>query len=234
MKKWTAYFTKGEWTLWLGSVAVILVSFILFKGSDGLTLVASLVGVTSLIFNAKGHPVGQMLMVIFSILYGIISFSFQYYGEMITYLGMTMPMAIVALVSWLRNPFQGNHAQVEVKAMEKREWIMAGAATAAVTLVFYFILQAFGTANLLPSTISVTTSFLAAYLTWKRSPYFALVYGMNDVVLIVLWVMAALVDGGYISVIVCFAAFLVNDLYGFINWRRMENRQRTAQREKSV
>lgn len=41
-------------------------------------------------------------MVVFSILYGVISFTFAYYGEMITYLGMTAPMAVVALVSWLK------------------------------------------------------------------------------------------------------------------------------------
>lgn len=75
---------------------------------------ASLVGVTSLIFNAKGNPFGQFLMVVFSLLYGIISFTFAYYGEMITYLGMTMPMAIFALISWLKNPYNGNKSEVKV------------------------------------------------------------------------------------------------------------------------
>lgn len=32
----------------------------------------------------------------------------------------------------------------------------------------------FNTTNLIPSTISVTTSFLAVYLTFRRSPYFAI------------------------------------------------------------
>lgn len=94
-----------------------------------------------------------------------------------------------------------------------------------VTIVFYFILKIWGTANLIPSTVSVTTSFIAAYLTFRRSPYYAIVYAMNDVVLIVLWVLAALSDISYVSVVVCFVAFLVNDLYGFINWRKMQRRQ---------
>ena len=33
-------------------------------------------------------------------------------------------------------------------------------------------------------------------------------------------------DMRYISVVVCFAAFLINDLYGFLCWRRMEERQK--------
>ena len=86
------YFTKGEISLWCISVTLIVVSFLLFDRENYLTLVASFIGVTSLIFNAKGNPFGQFLMVIFSILYGVISFAFAYYGEMITYLGMTAPM----------------------------------------------------------------------------------------------------------------------------------------------
>ena len=228
MKKLRAlgrYFTVGEWLLWGISVAVIVVSFCLFDRESYLTLAASLIGVTSLIFAAKGNPVSQVLMVVFSILYGIISYTFAYYGEMITYLGMTMPMAVLALISWLKNPFEGNRSEVKVNTISKKEvafmWVLA----AVVTVAFYFILRFFHTANLLPSTLSVTTSFVAVYLTFRRSPYYALAYAANDVVLIVLWVMAALSEVRYISVAVCFVAFLVNDLYGFLSWRKMGKRQ---------
>ena len=106
MKKLTAYFSKGEWTLWGSSSALILISFLLFDRANTMTLAASLIGVTSLIFNAKGNPIGQGLMIVFSLLYGLISYTFSYYGEMITYLGMTGPMALFALISWLRNPYK--------------------------------------------------------------------------------------------------------------------------------
>ena len=225
MKNLTSYFTKTEWTIWISSVTLVILSFLLFGGDGYLTLTASLIGVTSLIFNAKGNPVGQILMILFSILYGIISFSFAYYGEMVTYLGMTAPMAAVALVAWLRNPYKGNRAEVAVAHMKGKDWTVMSAVTVAVTVAFYFILKYFHTANLIPSTVSVTTSFAAAWLTYKRSPWFAVAYALNDIVLIVLWVLAFLTDRSYISVTVCFAVFLVNDLYGFLCWRRMRKRQ---------
>lgn len=149
MKRLVGYFSKGELCLWGASVVLIVGSFCAFDRENFLTLAASLIGVTSLIFNAKGNPFGQVLMVLFSLLYGIISYMFSYYGEMLTYLGMTMPMAV-----------------------------------------------------------------------------FALGYTANDVVLIVLWVLASLADARYVSVVVCFAAFLVNDLYGFVSWQKMKKRQR--------
>lgn len=219
------YFTKSELGLWISSVLMILISFCIFDKTNYMILCASLLGVTSLIFNAKGNPFGQLLMVIFSLLYGIISYAFAYYGEMITYLGMTMPMAIVALVSWLRNPYNGNKAEVKVNDIGKRETMYMWIGTLVVTLLFYFILNHFNTANMIPSTLSVTTSFLAVYLTFRRSPYFALAYAANDIVLIVLWVLASRYDIRYISVVVCFAAFFVNDIYGFISWRKMKFRQ---------
>lgn len=228
MKRLLRYFSVGEWLLWGLSCITILICYFLFDGSGALTPVASLIGVTSLIFCAKGNPIGQVLMIIFSILYGIISLTFSYYGEMITYLGMTMPMAVFSLVSWLRHPFKGQKSQVQVAAMRGRDWLAALSLSLIVTAIFYFILRAWGTANLIPGTISVTTSFLAAYLTWRRSPYFALIYAANDVVLLVLWTLACLTDLSYISVVVCFVAFLVNDLYGFICWKRMQKQQTGA------
>jgi len=167
----------------------------------------------------------QLLMVVFSLLYGIISFTFSYYGEMITYLGMTMPMAIFALISWLRNPFNGNKAEVKVNSITTKETIFMWLITVLVTIIFYFILEHFNTANIVPSTLSVTTSFIAVYLTFRRSPLFALAYASNDIVLIVLWIMASVYDIRYISVVVCFVAFLVNDIYGYVNWQKMKIRQ---------
>jgi len=219
------YFSKVERLLWVSSVLLIVMSFVLFDRSSWLTLIASLIGVTSLIFCAKGNPIGQGLMIVFCLLYGYISFSFAYYGEMITYLLMSMPMAIVALISWLRNPYKGNRSEVKVNSVGKREWILLCFLSAAVTIAFYFILYTFGTANLIPSTFSVTTSFAASYLIFRRSPYFALVYAANDVVLILLWILASFTDIHYLSVAVCFAAFLFNDLYGFVSWQRMKKRQ---------
>ena len=225
MKNPLKYFSKFEIALWCSSVALILVSFFAFDGENYLSLSASLIGVTSLIFNAKGNPFGQVLMIIFSLLYGIISYTFSYYGEMITYLGMTMPMAVFALISWLRNPYKGNKSEVKVNSVGRRENVFMWALALAVTAVFYFILDHFNTANIIPSTISVTTSFLTVYLTFRRSPYFALAYAANDVVLIVLWVLASMCDRKYVSVVVCFVAFLFNDIYGFINRQRMKKRQ---------
>lgn len=233
IKRISNYFTGTEKALWCISTVLIILSFAVFDRENYLTLCASLTGAASLILNAKGNPLGQALMVAFSIMYGVISYTYAYYGEMITYLGMTAPMAVFALAAWLKNPYNGNKSEVRVNHMTRAELVFAVILSVAVTAVFYFILKGLNTANIVPSTISVTTSFLAVYLTFRRSALYALAYAANDVVLIVLWCMAAAADISYLSVIICFVMFLFNDIYGYINWKKMHKRQSVVQSEQS-
>lgn len=225
MKKIKLGFRKLDIIIYLCSVSAIIASFAIFRGNSYLNLIASLVGVTSLIFNAKGDPIGQMLMVVFSLMYGVISFGSSYYGEMATYLLMTMPMAITSLISWIKHPFEKGKSQVKINKIRVSEYVMLIPVTLAVTIAFGYLLAYLETPDLIISTVSVATSFAAAYLTFRRSHYFALAYAANDVVLIVLWFNASLRDPSYYSVVICFAAFLVNDLYGFICWCKMKRDQ---------
>ncbi len=217
--------TKFEWGLWAASSLIVILSHLLSPQRDILSVIASLIGATALIFVAKGHVLGQMLTIVFAIFYGVISFQFQYYGEVITYVCMSAPMALLATIAWIKNPYQQSE-EVAVNHLSARVVGCLIGLTVAVTIAFYFILGGLGTANLTVSTLSVTTSFLAASLTFLRSPFYALAYAANDIVLIVLWILASITDISYLCMIICFVMFLVNDLYGFINWRRMEKRQR--------
>lgn len=213
--------TKKEWTLWIGSAGVILLSNILTGKVDFLMLVAALVGVTSLVLAAKGNFWAQILMIAFSILYAIISWQFRYWGEMITYLGMTLPMAVWSLITWRKNPSESGN-EVAIRTLTRKQMVVLLLTGGVVTALFYHILVSLNTPNILLSTISITTSFLAAALTMLRSSYYALGYAANDIVLIVLWVLASIENPAYLPVVLNFVIFLLNDLYGFRCWKKRE------------
>lgn len=219
LKECFSSLSRFEWWLWSVSMVVVVATYLMAPSAEYLTLVASLVGVTSLIFIAKGMLIGQVLVVIFSIFYGVVSYLNAYYGEVLTYVGMTAPMAVVALVSWLRHPYKDS-AEVEVARVRPRQVVGLLLLAVVVTVAFYYILRELGTASLWVSTFSVTTSFVAVGLMALRSPYYAVGYAVNDVVLIVLWILAS-----NLPMALCFVMFLVNDVYGFVNWRRMHRRQ---------
>lgn len=214
-----------ERCLWVFSLAIVTISNVVTGEIDLLTIVATWVGITSLIFAAKGNVWAQILMIVFSILYGIISLRFRYWGEMITYLGMSMPMAIWSTVTWIRNPSSDSTGEVKIRKLKGKHFLFLFALSIIVTSAFYFLLQFLQTPNIMFSTISVTTSFLAASLTMLRSSYYALGYAANDLVLVVLWTLAAVENPVYVPVIINFMIFFMNDMYGFVSWKKREKLQ---------
>lgn len=217
--------SKFERCLWGASVFMVVASAALSDKTDWLSLFGSLIGVTALIFVAKGDVLGQVLTVAFSLFYAVVSFTFSYYGEMATYLLMTMPIALLSVVSWIRNPYGEEKSQVKVNYLSAGQIRLLFLLGGIVTVLFYFILKSFHTNNLFFSTLSVLTSFLASSLMFKRSPFYALAYASNDVVLIILWILASMEDMKYLPMVVCFLVFLINDLYGYVNWIRMGKQQ---------
>lgn len=73
------YLSLKEKLIWISLLSIIAVTNILIGGFDFLWLIASCIGVTSLILAAKGNVWSQILM--------------------ITYLGTTMPMAIFSTIT---------------------------------------------------------------------------------------------------------------------------------------
>ncbi len=220
---------KHEWILWSISMTVVLVSNFVSKDIQPVTLLATLIGVTALIFVAKGNVWGQIFTVVFSVLYSITSFEFRYYGEIITYLGMSAPIAALSVISWLRNPYKKGKNEVKIRHLKARDIVLCVALTFTVTVVFYFILRALGTPNLLVSTVSITTSFLASYLMFMRNSYYALAYAANDIVLVTLWILATFESLSYLPMVACFSIFLVNDIYGFASWKIREKKQEAGE-----
>lgn len=216
-----------EKLLWIVSSCVVLVSLATSSSPDPLIICATLVGVTALIFTSHGDALGQILIIVFSLLYAAVSFRFAYYGEVISYVFMTGGIALVSTISWLRNPY--SEKQVKIGTVSTRTCLVLSLATVAVTVAFYFILTLLGTASILFSTISIATSFVASALTVLRSPLYAAAYCLNDIVLIVLWSIASSSDPVAIPMIICFSMFLINDIYGFLNWMRLKKHQRPDQ-----
>lgn len=110
-------------------------------------------------------------MIVFHLLYGIISYGFSYYGEMITYLGMTMPMSVYALVAWLKTRTKGNKSEVRVRTLNNKNRVIMWVSAIIVTTVFYFILKVFGTANIVPEHRFGDDELSRRLLNRQRTPY---------------------------------------------------------------
>ncbi len=216
--------TAIEKVLLLLSFASPIAAFIAFQSNDYLNLASSLIGIATLFLLAKANCIGTIVSMAFSISYAIVSYRFRYYGEMMLYLFLYLPIEVFTLIVWFRNRY-GNGHQVKVERTRGIDFAIGSMLAAAVTFGAYFLLRELGTENLIWSTVSVFTSMIACYFLLRRTSFYAIFYSINDVILIILWVHAAIKDSSYACMAVCFTCFLANDLYGFFSWTRIRNLQ---------
>lgn len=216
---------KKEWIIYVISLVIVISSNFFTEKIDYFNMASTIIGATALIFMAKGNVWGQILSVLFCMMYSYTSYQFRYYGEMITYLAMSMPIAVMSIFTWLKNPYKKGENVVKIHVLSAVEIVIMTALALSVTVGFYFVLKALNTPNLIVSTVSVTTSFFAAYLLLRRNSYYALAYALNDIILITLWVLASIENIKYLTVVACFVMFLINDLYAFISWKLREKEQ---------
>ncbi len=215
---------KKDWTLYLISLFIV-VTCNLVGQIKVINLVSTTVGVTALIFIAKGNAWGQVCSVAFCFLYSIQSYFERYYGEIIISMVMTLPLALFSIFTWLKNPYKKGENVVKIRILSLKEKVLLFFLAIAVSIVFYFILMALNTESLIVSTVSVFTSFIASYLLLRRNSFYAVAYMFNDVVLITLWTIATVKQISNLSILSCFLTFFFNDLYAFIKWRIREKEQ---------
>ncbi|MGN0814597.1 MAG: nicotinamide riboside transporter PnuC [Candidatus Coproplasma sp.] len=228
--KLVRYFTPLEWSMWLGGVAVILTGFFIGADKNILSLVSALLGVSCVIFNAKGSVWGQIISVGFAFTYAAFAYTNRYYGETIIYLALMLPIHVASIISWLRNKNDKSaHIEVKINKLSKREYIAFVVGAAVVSVGFYFLLYALNTDNLIVSTISLVASMGAAYLMLRRCEYFSLCFIANDLILLVLWSMKIPELGtAVVPSLISFALYLINDSYSFFNWKRIKRRQQSS------
>ena len=221
LKDWN----KSEKILLFGSIILVSLVAIIFK-SDLLTTICSIEGIITVLLLAKGKNLGQVFGVIITILYSIVSFRNKFYGEVIIYIVLMLPMYIIGIISWARHQNKKTNT-VDVNKIENIEWLLVFITSVVVFIGIYFLLKSFNTNELIVSTISVVASLFAVYLQIRRSRFSFYFYIINDLILIVLWGIPVILGNLLILPMVFNPIInLINDSYGVYNWKRLEKEQR--------
>ena len=220
LKDWN----KLEKVLLFGSIVLVGLVAVVFK-SDMLSTFCSILCIITALLVAKGKNLGQVFGVIITVVYSIVSFRNGFYGEIIIYVFMMLPMYIIGIVSWTRHRDKKTNT-VEVNAIGKKEWLLVSLISIGAFMGIYFLLKSFDTNELVVSTVSVVASLFAIYLQIRRSRFSFYFYIINDLILIVLWGIPVIAGNLLILPMVFNPAInLINDSYGVYNWKRLEKRQ---------
>ena len=225
MKKLFKDWTIFERILLITSPLIVLVFGIIFK-NDALTIITSIVGIMCALLLAKGLVLGQFLGIAIAILYSIVSFKNAFYGEMLIYLIIMLPMYIWGIIEWLKHKNEETKS-VEVNSIKWKEWIIVALCSIVAFIGFYFLLKALNTNELIVSTLSVVDNIFAIYLLARRSKYGFVSYIVNDLILIILWGIPVVQGNLFLlAMLINPIVNLINDTYGVINWTKMQRKQK--------
>ena len=221
LKDWS----KFEKTLLFGNIIIVSTIGIIFK-ADLLTTACSIIGINTALLLAKGKNLGQLLGILITLLYSILSFKNKYYGEVLIYVFLMLPMFVVGTFSWIKHQNKKTNS-VEINNIKAKEWIIVSIVFIGVFIGIYYVLKAFNTNELIVSTVSVLASLFAVYLQVRRSKYSFSFYIVNDIILFILWG-TPVFKGNYtlIPMLLNPVFNFINDLYGFYYWRKTEKIQK--------
>lgn len=216
-KSWSAF----EKTLLFGSILCVIIVAIIFK-SDIITTICSIIGIITALLLAKGNVVGQFFGIMIVFLYSFVSFKNRYYGEVIVYIFIMLPLYIMGIIEWIKN-INKETKTVEPNNISFKEWICIFIISIILFIGLFYLLKYFNTSELFISTLSVIGSLYAVYLLARRSKFGFLFYLFDDIILFIMWVIPVLNRNLLVLPMVFNPTInFINDLYGYINWAKIE------------
>lgn len=219
MKNYLKSWNKFEITLLVLSI-ILIIGLGIYLDCGLLATIVPFIGFFSALNQAKGHVIGQIVGILLAILYSIMSYNNKYYGEVIIYLLVILPLYISGTYTWLKNRNKKSE-KVKQNTLKKKEWYILLIVNLILFIGLYFLLKYFNTNNLLVSTISMNINLTATYLLVRRSRYSFLFYLINAFILLILWGLPVL-DGNIILLPMAFDAILllINNIYGLHSWSK--------------
>lgn len=222
MKKLFKDWTKFEIGLLFLSIIVVIISGI-FAKSNLLTILCSITGILCALTQAKGKVISQFIGLILVGLYSVLSFQNRYYGEVLIYIFIMLPLFIGGIISWIKNVNKETDT-VNKNELKGIEWIVLTIVASVTFVGLYYLLKYFNTSQLFVSTLSMVTSLFATYLVARRSKFGFLFYMGNDIIMLILWGLPVVLGNlDLIPMMVNPVINFINDTYGWRSWNKREN-----------
>ena len=137
-----------------------------------------------------------------------------------------LPMTFFGIYFWSKNTKQREEKKrVIVRNLSWKEKIVWFGSSIVVFTIYGFLLKFLN--GTLPFIDSSTTVFsiIATILLTKRVTDQWFYWIMVDILSVVMWVYIFVMKQGDVSMLVMWSAYLVNAVYGYYNWRKMEKKQ---------
>lgn len=203
--------------IWSVIATVGIIGACLITKAEPTTWVLSLTGIAFVLGVANGWKYAQMLGAILVGMYGYLSYSAGFYGNMLVNLAVILPMQLYGSYQWLTISNNSTVVRQELTAPQ-----LKGVALVILNLMILGIILCVVSGSSMPihDGISSALVIVATFLMVNRYKEQWYVWIPYNVIECAMWFMAASLAPEILAVFVMRVIFLANSLIGFYVWSR--------------
>lgn len=222
--------TLKDWTLfekiWLfASVATLTILSFMWQDTL-LGLISSVSGILCVVLAAKGKIATFYVGIIQAGTYAYISYGYGLYGEAMLNAFFYLPTQFIGLYLWMKhrkaNQQAVNGEDIFAKRLTKKQWFILIPVIAAAIAIYMTLLVTIGAQQARIDSVAVVLSIFAQILLMLRFVEQWIIWIVVNALTIVLWFVTLVTSGGNDwTIFAMWVAFLVNSIYGYVNWRKI-------------
>lgn len=210
-------FSKQERYFYLITILTLIGTTLLFKSSL-LSMLVAILGFSGSLLNGKVIRYGLIMLAINTLLYGVISFSNQFYGEALLNIVYMCPLFVMGFIRWKNQ--SGESYPSKINSLIYKDWVGIIVLGIFVTIVYGFILKFFHSSYPFLNSLATYSCAVAGTLAARKIKQQWNFWFLYNIVLIFLWFTTM---GNSLSQMPFFLlniAFLGADYLGYQNWNK--------------
>ena len=213
--------------IWLLTATGVISAISLVLGDNWLGFVSALSGIFCVVLAAKGKIATYYVGIVQTGTYAYIAYGLALYGEAMLNAFFFLPAQFVGWWLWTRNRNRGATGGEDVRGrrLSWRQWSLLVPAIVLASSGYALFLDRIGAAQVGLDSYAVVISLFAQLLMVLRYAEQWILWIVVNLLTISLWAATIAQTGSTdYAVLVMWIAFLVNSIYGFLNWRRIAAR----------
>ncbi len=215
----------GDWTLWeklwLAISTILIIGLSIYWQDTVMGIICSLTGIWCVILVAKGRISNYWVGIVNVILYAIISYGYKYYGEVMLNAFYFLPMQFIGAWIWIKNKNKTKKDTVKTTMLSNKNRILWGVISIVGSVGYGIVLKLLGGGLPFIDSMSTVLSIIAMILmAWRYMEQWVL-WIIVDIVTIILWFVVLVNGGNDVSILLMWIAYLINAIYGLVNWYKM-------------
>lgn len=222
-KNWTLF--EKIWIV--TSVTVITILCVIWNDTP-IGFISTISGIICVVLAAKGKIATFYFGAVQAGTYAYIAYGYGLYGEAMLNAFFFLPFQIIGWVLWFKNRKKAveatNGEDVHAKKLTKKQWFILTPIVLAAIGGYWVLLEVISaTQPGLDSAAVVLSIFAQLLMTFRFAEQWIMWIAVN-VITITVWFFTLVNSGGNDwAVFAMWCAFLVNSVYGYLNWRKLAN-----------